>query len=325
MFHSRSLTCDLREALELSRLSLRQVRGCGGWQDMDECAGLSLIIASFNGRSVLERALHALVNAAPHAEIIVVDGGSSDGSLELVRKDFPDIRLLEIENYGLGHAYNRGLAVAKQSVRVVMNSDVLLTRAALAAMAHALSEPGVGAVAPVLLNANGSRQWTFGPLYGPNWLRLRQSKRVAWLHGAVLATRWDVLERVGGFDENLFFYNEEFDWCWRLRRAGYALKLLPESVVHLGGASTPANPDFLLEGQRGALYLAHKHAPRFAPFLRLAVCLETGICRYFDPHSARRKMWPRLGRLALRGAFLESPFALSGRGEVHFPTRHSSS
>jgi N-acetylglucosaminyl-diphospho-decaprenol L-rhamnosyltransferase len=195
---------------------------------------LSIVIPSYNGIGVLEKCLSILGEIASSAEVIVVDGGSTDGSFELVRDQFTWVKLLAVPNYGWAHATNRGFEIARGKFLVTLNSDVFLTLEALEAMVLRLLEnPKIGGIQPYLLNGDLTRQMVFGPLYPPHWTAMRRAMNAPVLSGACLMTRRDVLEKVGGFDENFFFYNEEFDWCWRARKAGFKMELRPERVVHL--------------------------------------------------------------------------------------------
>jgi N-acetylglucosaminyl-diphospho-decaprenol L-rhamnosyltransferase len=278
---------------------------------------LSVVIPSYNGREVLGRSLSTLLEAAPEAEVIVVDGGSSDGSPEMLRAQFPGVRLLEVANHGWAHATNRGFEAASRELLLTMNSDLFPTRPALEAMAaRLLADERVGASGPVLLNGDGSRQLGFGILYWPNLVKVTKPLSVPILHGACLMTRRDVVERVGGMDERFFFYNEEFDWGWRATRAGYRLELVPERVVHLEGGSTPDGWRFQLEAQRGALYLLNKHfPPLISGGARLLFEFIGWAGKALDPRPGYRRAWAGIEEIARRRAYLESPFPLSGRGE----------
>ncbi len=287
---------------------------------------LSIIIPVYNGRSVLERALSILESDAPNAEVIVVDGGSTDGALELVQTRFPWVRLLQVTNHGWAHATNRGFEIASRDVLLTMNSDLFPTKAALEMMLERLeAAPEVGAVGPVLLNLDGSRQWGFGTLYWPNWRKIRRPTRTNLVHGACLMTRRDVLERVGGFDENFFFYNEEFDWCWRVGAAGFRLEVMPCEVVHVEGASSGRTPEIQIEQNRGSLYLIAKHFPAvIVEPTRHFFHLLGWLGSFLDPRPAFRPSWAAVESLAKRKAYLETPFPLSGRGEFRFVPRASS-
>lgn len=281
---------------------------------------LSVIIPSYNARGLLCRAVGALIAAAPEAEVIVVDGASTDGSADAVRERFPSVKVLEYPNYGWGHSNNRGVAAARGDYILLMNSDLFITQEAIETMQDRLAwDTRLGGVGATLLNEDGSRQRVFGVTYWPNWSRMTSPRRVKILSGACLMTRRHVLERAGGFDENLFLYNEEYDWCERVRNAGYDLELLPARVTHVGGASTPKSPNFILEEQRGYLYVTRKHHSwAKEQVVRSAMQSYSMAFHLLDPRSAHREMWGRLAEVARHGEGTESPFVLSGRGQV-FP------
>ena len=284
---------------------------------------LSIIIPSYNGKTVLEKCLGILAEIARDAEVIVVDGGSSDGSPELVETQFTWATLMRVPNHGWAHATNRGFAAAKGEILITMNSDLFATRAALEMMVSRLqTNPGLGGVAPVLNNLDGSRQRFFSLFWPANWNALRVPTRTNLLPGACMAVTRKALERVGLFDENFFFYNEEFDWCWRAAKAGFGLELIPERVIHVEGGSTNDNPNFQIEAQRGALYLIQKHFP--PPIMAALRSLSELICWLasdLDPRVNYRPAWAAVHSIVKRKAYLESPFPLSGRGEVHFEAK----
>jgi N-acetylglucosaminyl-diphospho-decaprenol L-rhamnosyltransferase len=288
---------------------------------------VSIIIPSYNGIRVLEQCMTILGEIAHQSQVIVVDGGSSDGSVELVQEKFAWATLVQVPNFGWAHATNRGFELASGQYLVTLNSDVFLTAQALEAMVLRLLEnPQIGAVQPYLLNGDGSRQLVFGMLYPPHWTKMDKPVFAPVLSGACLMTRRDVLEHIGGFDENFFFYNEEFDWCWRARKAGYKMELRPERVVHLEGGSTPKNPNFQLEAQRGAMYLLHKHYHPIAfEISRLGGQLICWLGIDLDPRKEYRQAWIAMERIARERRYLETPFQLSGRGEVKFERKPNAS
>ncbi len=285
---------------------------------MTEMRRLSIIIPSYNARALLRRTLRTLAVAAPEAEVIVVDGASHDGSSAMVRAEFSSATLLEQKNHGFGHAINRGLEAARGEYLLLLNSDLFVSRAALESMmARLASEQLCAGVAPVLLNEDGTRQHVFGAFYWPNWVPIRGVTRVPLVSGACLMTRRNVVEHIGGIDENFFLYNEEWDWCARAVRSGYHLELIPDEVVHVGGGSTSQSPELRLEAQRGFLYLAQKHAPELVvQGLRRAMHFQGFCYSRMDPRPRHRAMWAQLESLARREAYTESPFPLSGRGDT---------
>jgi N-acetylglucosaminyl-diphospho-decaprenol L-rhamnosyltransferase len=281
---------------------------------------LSIIIPSYNGVQVIGQCLGILQSIAPKAEVIVVDGGSTDGSQELVKTQFPHVQLLEVPNFGWAHATNRGFEMARGRFLMTLNSDVFLTLDALEAMITRLNQnPKIGGIQPYLLNGDGSRQLVFGIFYPPHWTKMQKPVNAPVLSGACIMTRRDVLEHVGGFDENFFFYNEEFDWCWRARKLGYKMELRQERVIHLEGASTPKHSHFQLEAQRGALYLITKHFhPWIAEAFRFGLQGLSWLMQDFDPRKNYRDAWRKIEGISRERQYLATPFQLSGRGEVHF-------
>ena len=283
---------------------------------------LSIIIPSYNGRVALEQTLDCLKREAPDAEVIVVDAGSSDGSRELILERFAQMRLLDVPNHGYGHNINRGLEVAHGRTLVMMNSDVLISRETLLAMQSRLETDGqLAAVGPLPLRPDGRKQFSFGFVYWPNWWPIRAPSNIKMLHGYCIATRRDVLENQGMFDEVLFFYNEEYDWCWRVLKAGYRLEILPETALHFGGASTPGKPGgnakILLESQRGGMYVVDKHFPRWiAQATRRFFQLYGWLGGMLHPNPEFRVVFRTLEQMVKRGEYRESPFPLSGRGVV---------
>jgi N-acetylglucosaminyl-diphospho-decaprenol L-rhamnosyltransferase len=286
---------------------------------LDPFASLSVVVPSYNGRAFLEGALAALIRCAPSCEVVVVDGGSTDGSAAMVKERFPQYGLIECKNHGFAHAANRGIEATSREYVLLLNSDVYLTREPLIAMMSRLEDARVGAVAPVLLNLDGSRQRVFGNTYWPNWLTVRKPSTVPVLSMACFMTRRDRLVELGGMDENLFLYNEEHDWCARARAAGYTLEIVPETVLHVGGASTKhSSAALLLETRRGYLYITDKHGWASLPFWRFIIAFD-GLWRaVLDPRADWRPMWARLSRIAIERDYLASPFPLSGRGTPRF-------
>jgi N-acetylglucosaminyl-diphospho-decaprenol L-rhamnosyltransferase len=285
-----------------------------------DLSDVCIVIPVFNGREVLTEALRLLELYAQDAQIIVVDGGSTDGALE-VAKAHSGVQVLEVSNFGWAHASNRGFALASRPMVLTMNSDLFPNRPVLMAMAARLREqPNVAAVGPTLLDLDGSRQRAFTTLYWPNWRTIHRPSQVPVLHGACLMTRRDVLERVGGFDEGFFIYNEELDWCTRARCAGFQLELLPETATHVGGASTGSRTALIeFEEHRGFLRFLEKHHPGLLlTLVRGAIRWRAFFGRCTDRRAEFRRAWADLERSALTQNYRTSPFTLSGRDEVRF-------
>lgn len=227
---------------------------------MQAVAPIAVAIVSWNTRELLRRCLESL-NAeveAGRADVWVVDNGSTDGSVELVRDEFPWVSLLVPgENLGYGPAVNRVAERTTNPWIAPANSDLEFTPGALGALlGGGARDPGAGAVAPKLLLPDGSVQPSIQPFPGLSSVVLKHLRlyhlsrplgerlcmrgfwdpdapqRVDWATGAFLIVRREAYEEVGGFDEGQWMYAEDLDLCWRLRRAGWATRFEPGAVVH---------------------------------------------------------------------------------------------
>lgn len=227
---------------------------------------LSIVILSWNVRDLLRQCLESVASGRPlSAEIIVVDNASGDGSVEMVRAEFPAVRLIANQaNRGYTGGNNDGIAAATGRYVMILNPDTRVLNDALAAMvAYADAHPDVGVVGPQLLNPDGSVQSSrrrfptlMTGLFESTWLQplaprdvLRRYyvldqpddaiQEVDWLFGACFLVRRQVIQQVGVLDEGFFMYSEEMDWCRRIRQAGWKVVYLPEAqVIHYGGKSS---------------------------------------------------------------------------------------
>lgn len=280
---------------------------------------ISVVIPSYNGRQHLVRCLRTMQEHLPDAEVVVVDGGSADGSFEMVASEFPWVVLASCQNHGWAHATNRGMELATKRFLLLLNSDAFPTTAAVEALRERLrSDEAVAAAAPLLRNEDGTRQSVFGTWYWPNWWAIAHPTPVPVVSAACMMTTRELVERVGAFDETFFLYNEELDWCRRARSDGFRVELLPIEVTHVGGGSTVRSPLLQLESWRGFVYLSSKHWPSWVTTcLRETMRLHGLVLKRVDPRADYRSMWARLESIMSREAYAESPFDLSGRGVPH--------
>lgn len=241
---------------------------------------LAVVIVSYNVRALLAqclRSLQASLDASGcKAEVLVVDNASIDGSAEMVRAEFPGVRLLEPgENLGFARGNNEALRMlgfgsgddrADRPFAVwLLNPDTEVVGDAPARLlAHLRAHPRVGAVGPSLRYGDGRFQHAAFAFPGlrqifldlfPSHPRLLESRlngrysrelyargvpfEVDMLLGAALMMRGEALAEVGLLDEDYFMYVEELDWCRRLKRAGWGIEVVPAAtVIHHEGQST---------------------------------------------------------------------------------------
>ncbi|MFN8532296.1 MAG: glycosyltransferase family 2 protein [Dehalococcoidia bacterium] len=223
---------------------------------------LAVVVVSYNTRELLRDCLRSLADDAPD-EVWVVDNGSRDGSPELVRDEFPTVRLICPEkNLGFAAGNNVALARTRADYVCLLNPDTVVHDRALRKLTGYLERhPKVGVVGPQLLNPDGSYQhsafrfpglaqafldlWPLHSRLLESRLngRYRQGGQVPFPidHplGACLVVRRGAFEEAGLLDPAFFMYCEEIDWCWRIKRAGWQIWSVPSArVTHLGGQST---------------------------------------------------------------------------------------
>jgi GT2 family glycosyltransferase len=195
--------------------------------------------------------------------MIVADNASSDGSQEMVKTKFPQIKLIENkENLGFVRASNLGLRIYNARYAMLLNDDTIVKDSALDKMVKFMDEhPEVGGCGPKLLNVDESIQRQGGILGKRFWLS-KNPVPVDFVIGAALIVRDEVIKKIGIMDENLFFYNDDLDWCLRIRKAGWKVYFYPQAeIVHYGGYSSRRTfkGRLFVEGFRGGLYFCRKH------------------------------------------------------------------
>jgi N-acetylglucosaminyl-diphospho-decaprenol L-rhamnosyltransferase len=236
-------------------------------------------------------------------EVVVVDNGSTDGSVAALRRELPDVRVVDPGgNVGYATAANRGIAVTTAPAVVVGNTDLVVDRGTGAALVARLdAEPDLAVVGPALFNPDGTQypsarahastvdavgHAVLGRLFPRNRFtrRYRQldarwdrPREVDWVSGAFMCLRRSAVDSVGGWDERYFMYMEDFDLCWRLRRLGWRVAYEPGGrVTHVQGASTAKRPyRMIVEHHRSAYrFLARRwRGPRRILLLPAAVFL----------------------------------------------------
>ena len=244
---------------------------------------VSVVVVTFDALPWVERCLESVRGH----EVIVVDHGSSDGTLDLVRGRFPEVRVVEQENRGMGGGTNAGMPVATGRYAFLLNSDAWVVGDGVERLvAFADAHPEAAVLGPRLSNPDGTVQrsaraeptvWRLAteyagvrklapgsallnPLYlgGFDHASVRE---VDWLSGAALLVRRTAAGEVGLFDESFFMFSEEVDWMTRFRRAGWKVLFYPQAeVVHVGGATHGGR--LYVENLRGQLRFLDKHRGR---------------------------------------------------------------
>src|SRR5690348_827378 len=241
---------------------------------------ISVVVVTYDALPWIEECLESVRGH----EVIVVDHGSTDGTLELVRERFPEVRLIVQENRGMGGGNNAGMRVAQGRYTLLLNSDAWAVDGALDRLAAYLdAHPAVAVAGPRLANPDGSLQRSvrgFPTLWrlATEYLFLRKLaprsealnafyaggfdhdavREAEFVMGACLLVRRDAIEEVGPADEAFFLFSEETDWCYRFVRAGWKVLFYPGAeVAHVGGAAHGGRQ--FREQVRGHLRFLAKH------------------------------------------------------------------
>jgi GT2 family glycosyltransferase len=249
----------------------------------DAARGVAAVVVTFDAMPWIEQCLASVEGT----ECVVVDHGSTDGTLDLVRSRFPGVRVVEQENLGLAAGWNRGIAETAGDPVLVLNADAWLVGDALERLlAVAEAYPQAGWVSPRLVWPDGSLQpsvrgfpsvWRLATEYlflrklAPRSRALNafyaagfdhaEERRVEWAMGSCMLLRRAALADVGPFDTDFFLFSEETDWCRRAAERGWERVFTPAATcVHVGGASHGGR--LFRENVRGHLRYLHKHEGR---------------------------------------------------------------
>ena len=248
---------------------------------------VAVIILNWNGEKLLREYLPSVIETTDTsiADIIVADNGSTDSSVELLRKEFPQVKLLEFkENYGFAEGYNRAIKETNYPYTVLLNSDVATTQGWINTLFDYMeANPNVGACQPKIRAYTNKTYFEYagaaggfidsnGYPYcrGRIFDTVEEDKGqydevipVFWATGAALMVRSELYLGVGGLDKDFFAHMEEIDLCWRILLTGSEIMAVPQSVVyHLGGGSLPAsNPRKTYLNFRNNLLMLHKNLP----------------------------------------------------------------
>ncbi|MFB3882494.1 MAG: glycosyltransferase family 2 protein [Armatimonadota bacterium] len=262
---------------------------------------LSVCIVNWNTRQDLEEALRSVTESIPglDLEVIVLDNASQDGSADMVRRQFPQVALIENrENAGFARGYNAAARRSTGRYLLVLNPDTIVHRGALGRLVEFMdAHPEAGAVGPRLLNSDGTLQFSCRRFPRPAAAMLRNTflgrlvpgnrftrdylmqdwdhssqRQVDWVSGAAICIRREAWEQTGGFDEGYFMYAEDMDWCLRAEQAGWRVYYLPDAVItHRIGRSSDQRPlAMVIQFHRSAARFYWKHyAPHWPWGLRL--------------------------------------------------------
>lgn len=270
---------------------------------------VAIVILNWNGCDMLRSFLPSVMqhSYADGVAVYVADNGSADGSIEMLRREFPLVRLIELDkNYGFAGGYNLALQRVEAEYVMLLNSDVEVTEHWLEPLVTYMdAHPEVAACQPKIRSYHQRTSFEYAGAaggfidrYGYPFCRGRMMGVVEedhgqydtvipvfWVTGAALFIRLDDYRAVGGLDERFFAHMEEIDLCWRLRARGRMLVCISQSVVYHVGAATlkRENPRKTFLNFRNNLLMLYKNLPdtELAPVMRVRRLLDWVAAAFF--------------------------------------------
>ena len=221
---------------------------------------IAVVILNFNGEALLRKFLPSVIKYSDKARIYVADNASTDGSVALLQKEFPQVGLILFEvNHGFCKGYNEALKQVPSRIIILLNSDVMVTQDWLIPIVRLFEERSdIDVVQPKVLSYREPEKFEYAgagggliDTLGYPFCRGRILDRIAydrgqyddereifWASGACMAVRADAYYRTGGFDEDFFAHMEEIDLCWKIQRSGRKVFYTGRTVVYHLGAGT---------------------------------------------------------------------------------------
>lgn len=246
---------------------------------------LAIVILNWNGAHMMRKYLPVVLKNSPEATVIVADNASTDDSLEMLAKEFPEVKTIVLDrNYGFAGGYNKALAQVEAEYYLLLNSDVDVPEGWLTPLLHFMdNHPEAAACQPKLHAINDREEFEYAGAaggyidkYGYPFCRGRifntvekdngqydGNTEILWATGACMMVRakdyWDA----GALDDRFFAHNEEIDLCWRIRLLGRKIYCVTDSVAyHLGGGTLPkGNPRKTYLNFRNNLTMLYKNLP----------------------------------------------------------------
>lgn len=272
---------------------------------------LSIIILNYNTSLLLDKCLNSIKNNLPKLrfEVIVVDNASSDNSVTLVEKKHPEALLIKSKvNLGYSKGNNMGIKKALGRNILILNSDTEILGDSLTVMVKCLDNSGrVGILGPRLINRDKSFQKSAGKFYTPintvimlfggdrlGMLRKSPDKFTVsdWVSGACFMVKKEVFDKIGLFDEKMFMYMEEMEFCYRARKADILTAYTSEAKVYHKelGSSSQGKMNAIINIYQGLLYFYQKHYPKAVGFIKVILKIKALIALFVGLLTGNRHL-----------------------------------
>ncbi|MGK7394456.1 MAG: glycosyltransferase family 2 protein [Candidatus Cyclobacteriaceae bacterium M3_2C_046] len=244
---------------------------------------ISIVLLNYNGQKYLKEFLPKVIKYSPGCEIVVADNHSTDDSIQYIKKNHPEVVIIELEkNEGFSRGYNLALQQVEAAYYILLNTDIEVSEGwidpaidLMAANDHIVAcQPKILAYQDHITFEYAGGAGGYIDILGYPFCRGRifdtlekdqgqynDRRRIFWASGACLFIRAEVFHMAGGFDDDFFAHMEEIDLCWRLNNAGFEIYYVPSATVyHVGGGTLPAsNPYKTYLNFRNSLSMLYKN------------------------------------------------------------------
>jgi len=260
----------------------------------------AVVILNWNGAKLLQQFLPSVIQFSGDATIYVADNASTDTSIEVLKNEFPTVKIIEnTGNFGFAKGYNEALRFVEEPYYALVNSDIEVTENWLQPIEAIFdNEPNTAIIQPKLLDFKKKTHFEYAGAaggfidkYGYPFCKGRifdtleedlgqynEETEVFWATGACFFIRKEVYRTLNGFDDDFFAHQEEIDLCWRANNLGFIAKYCPTSVVyHVGGATlNESNPKKTFLNFRNSLLMLTKNLPKgkLFPIIIARLCLD---------------------------------------------------
>ncbi len=261
----------------------------------------AIVILNWNGRQFLELFLPQVILRSGECDVFVADNGSTDNSVQLLRNEFPSVKVIELKtNTGYTGGYNKALKLIDAKYYILLNSDIEVDENWTAPLIELMDgDPTIAAAQPKIRSFSEKHKFEYagasggfidvlgypfcrgrfiGPQVETDTGQYDDTREIFWATGAAMIVRADVYHELGGLDDNFFAHMEEIDLCWRFKRAGYKIMVCPQSVVyHVGGGTLPVwSPRKTYFNFRNNIAMLYKNLNpgRFAWVYSIRVCTD---------------------------------------------------
>lgn len=220
---------------------------------------IAVVILNWNGKSLLEKFLPVVLRYSGNAVIYVTDNCSTDGSIAFVQQNFPSVQvIINSQNGGFAKGYNDALKQVNEPYYLLLNSDIEVTENWLTPLLEAIQKDNTVAVQPKIKSLHKKTHFEHagacGGFIDSNFYPFCRGRifdiveedtsqydyptEVFWTSGACMLIRKEIYWKVGGLDSDFFAHMEEIDLCWRIKKRGFSLQVIPSSTVyHVGGGT----------------------------------------------------------------------------------------